>query len=164
MSLRPSLVALDRLAADPDELDEGAAETELPPLQYALHAAAERLTALRPPQAARAAHEGFADALALARDVTAELGDALVEGGAEGAAPLVWEWRGSLFRVRYARLRLVEPEADGVVPPRHGVLPLVLLLLGVAAVLGGALAGEWPVWLGGLLLVGAGLLAGRGQP
>lgn len=155
---------LERLAAEPDELDEEAAEADLPPLQYALHAAAERLTALRPPPAAAAAHEGFANALALARDVTAELGDALADGGVEAATPLVWEWRGSLFRVRYARLCLVEPQADDAPPARHAVMPLLLLLLGVAAVLGGALAAEWPVWLGGLLLVGAGLLAGRGRP
>jgi hypothetical protein len=162
--LRPSLAELDRLAADPDDLDEGVADAALPPLRHALHAAAEWASLLQPPPPAEMAHARFADALALARDATAELEDALADGGPDAAAPLVWEWRGALFRVRYARLGLVEPQDAQPPPVRDALLPLALLLLGVAAVLGGALASEWPVWLGGLLLVGAGIAAGRGQP
>jgi hypothetical protein len=160
----PSLAELDRLAAEPDELDERAAGSALPRLRHALHAAAEWALLLRPPPPAELAHAELADALVLARDVTAEVEDALAEGGPEAAEPLVWEWRGALFRVRWARQRLLDPPPNAGPAARASLVPLILLLTGVAAVLGGALAAEWPIWLAGLLLVGASILAGRGRP
>ena len=54
-------------------------------------------------------HDEVAQALAEARELTAEVAEALACGGTEAAAPLVWEWRGVLFRVRFARHRLERP-------------------------------------------------------
>ena len=49
--------------------------------------------------------------LAAARDATAEVAEALTDQGAEAIEPLLPEWRGALFRVRLARLRLATPVA-----------------------------------------------------
>ena len=52
-----------------------------------------------------------ANALTEARELTAEMAEALAHGGLDAAAPLVWEWRGALFRVRFARRRLERPRS-----------------------------------------------------
>ena len=66
--------------------------------------------------AARTAHAELADALRCARDATAEVAEAVSIWGAAGVEPLLHEWRGALFRVRLARLRVAPPAARGESP------------------------------------------------
>lgn len=165
LGLGPTLAALERIAAVPQQLDEAA--DDLPALQHSLHTAVELAFGIEPPAGAEGAHATLALAIAEARDATAELADTLAVEGADAAAPLVWEWRGSLFGVRLARQTLaahaaVEP--DDAAGERISLLSLVLLLAGVAAVLGGALAQDWPFWVGGLAFVAASLVLSRGRP
>ena len=61
-----------------------------------------------PPPAAEDLHEELVAALTEARDATAEVAYAVEIDEAEGVEPLLPEWRGSLFRVRLARLRAIE--------------------------------------------------------
>jgi hypothetical protein len=103
-ALSQTLRRLDELAAGPVE-DTGG---ELPSLQYALHVAGERIAGLEPPAGAQDAHEELQAAIADARDATAEVAESFAEGGLAAVRPLVWEWRGSLFRVRMARQRLLQ--------------------------------------------------------
>ncbi len=156
--LRPALHALDELAADPWSL--AAHADELPALQYALHVAAER--ALDLPQATDAEDERaeLGAALALAREETAYVAAALAESS-ECAAALVWEWRVALFGVRLA-LRRADGTGAGAEPLdelRPAYLPVILLALAVAGVLGGALADLWPLWAAGFALVAASAVA-----
>ena len=167
-SLLPSLTALEHVAAVPSERLE---ENELACLRYALHRGAELAHGLDPPLDAQGSHDELADALEEAREATATVADALAVGGVEAAEPLVWEWRGSLFRVRLARLRLAPVElvqAPATPAARHGVRRSVLavgvLLCGVGLVLGGALAELWPLWTAGIALVLASLLLSAGRP
>ena len=161
--LSPTLTALEHLAADPSDLDVCA---ELPSMQYALHQSAELVHGIRPPVGSECAHGELALALTDAREATATVAEALEEGGVAAAEPLVWEWRGSLFTVRLARRRQLagatRDTAEELLPT--GGRPYAaagLLLAGVAAVLGGALAALWPVWAFGLLLVAASLPLSR---
>jgi hypothetical protein len=149
IDLRRVLARLDVLAADPDLLaDEREA---LPPLQYELHCAGELVAGLTPPGGADVEHEELVDALADAREATAEIGEALDRGGAAAAAPLVWEWRGALFRVRYARLRLdrprlqvtPEPGITDVPPGRPTAVAAIAVATGSLLVLLAALLGLW---------------------
>jgi hypothetical protein len=160
--LSEAVMDLERIAADPvarlsdpDELDG------LPRLQYTLHAASEVVAGIAPPADAETSHAELASALAGARDATAEVADAVAYGGAEAAEPLVWEWRGALFRVRLARLRLVPPpEApaadEGLA--RVAAYAVALSLVGAIVVGLGALFGEWPLAAGGLTLLACALL------
>jgi hypothetical protein len=148
LDLRRTLHELDALAAEPGRLDD---DDTLPTLQYELHAAGEMLAGIEPPTDAQALHEELADALADARDVTAEIGEAKADGGADAVLPLLWEWRGSLFRVRYARLRLDRrrlpaPPATPADAPRPRTPPPVtaaVVGVGSALVLAAALLGLW---------------------
>jgi hypothetical protein len=97
-------------------------------------------------------HDELAAALADARDVTAEVAEASTEGGADAVSPLLWEWRGALFRVRYARLRLdgarlpAPPAPPAGVPAAPRTPPSVtaaVVGLGSALVLAAALLGLW---------------------
>lgn len=165
LGLGPTLVALERIAAVPLRLDESA--DDLPALQHRLHTAVELAFGIEPPAGAEAAHATLALAIAEARDATAELADTLAVEGVDAAAPLVWEWRGSLFGVRLARRTLAQQTAvqsNDDAGTRQGLVSLLLLLAGVAAVLGGALAHEWPFWVGGLGFVAASLVLSRGRP
>ncbi|MEJ7567384.1 MAG: hypothetical protein WKF41_03880 [Gaiellaceae bacterium] len=150
--LQPTLLALDRAAADPEALDELA--DDLPALQYALHAAAEQ--ALDSPSD-RAASGALDAARAAAGEETADVAETLADAGADAVAPLLWEWRAALFGVRLALLRLEEGGTEKAPPPLPAatVPPLLLLGFGVALVLGGALADTWPLWILGLALVTA---------
>ena len=56
-----------------------------------------------------------------ARDATAEVAEAVSAWGAAGVEPLLHEWRGALFRVRLARLRLTPPGADRRRRARRGL-------------------------------------------
>jgi len=148
IDLRLTLSRLDALAADSDVLLE---DTDaLPSLQYELHSAGELVAGLVPPTETERLHEELADALAEARDLTAEIAEALDQGGIDAALPLIWEWRGTLFRVRFARLRFERPRAvpaPAAVPtPQPRTPPPVtagVVALGSVFVLLAALLGIW---------------------
>jgi len=161
--LSEALDRLERLAADPaerlsdpDELDT------LPRLQYTLHAASEIVARIAPPADAEATHAELAAALAGARDATSEVAEAVEHGGAEAAEPLVWEWRGALFRVRLARLRLAPVPESPEMPEPAGtsvaVAAVVLVLAGAIVVALGALLGLWPLAAAGMTVVACSLL------
>jgi hypothetical protein len=145
------------------------AVSELARLQYALHLYGERMVGMTPPPGAEAAHEELSDSLACARDSTAEVVEATETGGWELAAPLVYEWRGALFRVRLARLMLTPPrprpvEAEPAAPGSDVLAPLVafgLTAAGAAAFTCGAIVAVWPLWFAGMVSVVAGLLVYR---
>jgi hypothetical protein len=148
IELEVTLARLDGLAADQERLLED--RNCLPGLQYELHRAAELVSGLAPPPGAEAVHEELAQALAEARELTAELSEALACGGTEAAAPLVWEWRGVLFRVRFARRRLERPklqrpaEADAPASTTgQHVLAATAVAVGSVLVLVAALLGMW---------------------
>jgi hypothetical protein len=166
--LTRTLGRLDRFAAEPERLDSEHVEAALRRLQYGLHVACEHTYGVEPPEGAATAHAELADALASARDATAVVAEAAGEWGAEGVRPLLHEWRGALFRVRLARLRLAAPEpratpADEPERERLG-RPLVAFLLalgGALAFVAGATLGEWPLWVTGLAAVCGSVLAYR---
>jgi hypothetical protein len=168
-----ALTELESIASDPSELfDEEAVLERLPPLQYALHAASELALGLRPPAGAEAAHAELADALAGARDATAEVAEVLELGGAGVAETLLPEWRGALFRVRLARLRVATPKplpAEPAAAPEslgHGdaLAATVLAVSGAGVFAAGATLGLWPVWALGLALFASGVLVYSPRP
>jgi hypothetical protein len=148
IDLRSTLARLDAAAADPDLLlaDVGA----LPALQYELHRALELAAGVVPPEHAADVHDELVAALGEAREATADVAAALAHEGPAAATPLVWEWRGALFRVRFARVRLERPRpvpaevADVAVPPRtHPAAAASALVTGSALVLLAAMLGLW---------------------
>jgi hypothetical protein len=149
IDLELTLARLDLLAADPDRLAED--RETLPALQYELHCAAELVTGLTPPPDVALVHEELGESLTEARELTAEMAEALAHGGLDAAAPLVWEWRGALFRVRFARRRLERPRSVLVPMPEQGQssgrrAPLLAALavgVGSGLVLVAALLGLW---------------------
>lgn len=163
--LARALHGLEQLAAEPWRLDESALE-RLPHLQYELHWASELLAGVEPPAGAEAAHQELAGALTGARDATAEMAEAIAEGGAEAASLVLHEWRGALFRVRLARLRLTTgaprqaPPAP-LPPQRTAAAATALVFAGALGFTGGAVLALWPLWALGLVLVAAGVLAHR---
>jgi hypothetical protein len=162
--LARALHALELLAAEPWRLDETVLE-RLPGLQYELHWASELLAGVQPPVGAEAAHKELAGALTGARDATAEMAEAIADGGAEAAALLLHEWRGALFRVRLARLRLTagvpKQAARALAPAPSPVAATALVFAGALGFTGGAVLALWPLWALGLILVAAGVLAHR---
>jgi hypothetical protein len=168
-SLSRALGILERYAAEPDEhLCEQAALDSLPHLQYVLHETGERALAIDPPASAATAHAELASALAEARDITAEVHDIATSDGPAAVHGLVYEWRGALFRVRLARLRLhgrpddlhvARDEPD--VNRRASVVATILVLAGVGLLAGGATLALWPLWAAGLALVAASCLVHR---
>jgi hypothetical protein len=166
--LARALAELEAIAADPDELLDDDALGRFPSLQYALHAAAELALGLRPPAGTEAAHAELAAALAAARDATAEFAEVLELGGSEAAAVLVPEFRGALFRVRLARLRVATPqplpaEEASELPQPHGspLAAVVLSIVGALLFALGASVTLWPVWGLGLALFTGGFLIYR---
>jgi hypothetical protein len=157
--LTRTLTQLDELAAEPQLLDDDAASDDLRRLQYGLHAAGERVYGLAPPAGSEPAHRELWAALAGARDATAEVADTLEEDGPDAIGMLVHEWRGSLFRVRLARLRLFAPRpAIAPVDParrqlRAPVAATLLVVCGACVFALGATAGHWPIWVAGMLAV-----------
>jgi len=169
--LSRTLAQLEELAAEPAErLDEDAVAT-LARLQYVLHSSAELAAGIEPPAGAELAHSELAAALADARDATGEVAEALEADGLYGVDPLVPEWRGALFRVRLARLRVAtprplpalehEPTLDS---PRHTLAATVCTLAGAAAFTVGAVLAAWPLWTAGLAVFAASLLVYRPRP
>jgi len=166
--LSHTLARLDRYAATPDRLDDARAEVSLNRLRYALHLASEHAYGVAPPPGAETAHAELRSSLAAARDATAEVAEALTDQGADAVEPLLPEWRGALFRVRLARLRLATPvprqETLGDLRDESMTRPLVaflLALLGALSFVAGATLGLWPVWSAGALAVCASVLAYR---
>jgi hypothetical protein len=156
--LSPTLRDLDETTGDLRALQR---------LQYALHVASEDAYGLEPPPDAASAHAELAAALASARDATADVAEACRRGGAELAQPLLYEWRGALFRVRLARMRLAPPAPrapratnadDSLVRP---AVAFLLALGGALAFVAGATLAVWPLWAAGLVAVCASLLAYR---
>jgi hypothetical protein len=139
-------------------VDELADVASLRRLQYALHVASEHAYGLEPPAGAASAHAELADALACARDVTGEIVAGIALLGPDSAHALLHEWRGALFRVRLARMRLAapEPRPPAELPLGEGIArPLAAFLLalgGAVAFVAGATLGFWPLW--GIGLVG----------
>jgi len=103
-----ALTRLERIAETPTDVLVEEHSDELPGLQYSLHAGAELAVGIEPPPAAEDLHEELVAALAEARDATAEVAYAMEIDEVDGVEPLLPEWRGSLFRVRLARLRALE--------------------------------------------------------
>lgn len=168
-----ALTELESIAGDPAELfDEDSVLDRLPSLQYALHAASELALGLRPPAGAEIAHAELAAALAGARDATAEIAEVLEHGGGIAAEPLLPEWRGALFRVRLARLRVATPkplpaelETEPEPTARGDALAATILVLGGATVFAtGATLQLWPVWALGLALFASGVLVYSPRP
>jgi hypothetical protein len=168
-----ALTELESIAGDPAELfDEDSVLDRLPSLQYALHAASELALGLRPPAGAEIAHAELAAALAGARDATAEIAEVLEHGGGIAAEPLLPEWRGALFRVRLARLRVATPkplpaelETEPEPTTRGDALAATILVLGGATVFAtGATLQLWPVWALGLALFASGVLVYSPRP
>ena len=160
--LAPTLAELDRIAGEPEaRLAEPGAGAELAALQYGLHAATEHALDI---------DDELEQALAEAREATAEVAELLAYGGVEAAAPLVWEWRFALFAVRNAWRRIaerVEPATSEPVAARRNAPALLasgLLALGLLLVVGGALTAEWPLWAAGVLVVASGALSARELP
>ena len=166
--LTRALGRLDRIAAEPEQLETDGSLASLRRLQYRLHLASEHAFGVEPPPGAATAHAELAAALACARDATAEIVEAFGDQGAVGVEPLLPEWRGALFRVRLARLRLASPssrrepvelvDADGIARP---LTAFVLALVGALAFVAGATLGLWPVWASGLVAVCGSVLAYR---
>ena len=161
--LASTLHGLEALAADSHRLDESTVDA-LRLFQYRLHWSSEALAGVEPPVGARERHEELADALAEARDATGDMAEALDLRGRGGAHELLFEWRGSLFRVRLARIRLTSRPATAPPSlkfPRAAAAATALTFLGVGAFVAGAVLILWPLWAAGLALVGCGYLAYR---
>jgi hypothetical protein len=171
-----ALTRLERIAeSSPDELFDEHAD-ELPGLQYALHAGAELAVGIDPPPSAATLHTELVAALGEARDATAEISSALEYGDVEAVEPLLPEWRGTLFRIRLARLRALErtrvlarerPVARTPDEPRasrtsvSAIVATVLILGGAFLFTAGAVLVAWPVWAAGLALFAGGFVLYR---
>jgi hypothetical protein len=164
--LARTLTQLERLAAEPASLDDEDVLDSLKRLQYRLHVASEDAYGISPPSGVEPVHAELAAALAGARDSTAELVESLEEDGFESALLCLHEWRGALFRVRLARLRLSVPAPEPPQLPterpagvRAPLLAVLLAVLGAAAFLCGAALDIWPLWAAGLTAVGAAFIS-----
>ena len=171
-----ALTRLERIADSPaEDLVELRAD-ELPGLQYSLHAGAELALGIDAPPSAATLHAELVAALGEARDATAEVAFALDNADPETVEALLPEWRGNLFRVRLARLRVLERSraagreqaatAQRAEPraPRSGVSAIVataLILGGAFLFTAGAVLVAWPIWAAGLALFAGGFVLYR---
>ena len=165
--LSRTLHALDVIAAEPQRLDEDAL-APLRALQNRLHQSAELLDGVEPPAGSRSAHDELRDSLIDAREATGEMIEVIEDGGSEAGNEFLFEWRGALFRVRLARLRLgdqPEPRPEPEPKPYSAAVASVLVLLGAVTFVAGAALIVWPLWAVGVALVVGGLLVHRpGRP
>jgi len=165
--LARTLTSLEAFAGDPARLEGDDALAELRALQYRLHLACERAFGLAPPAAAEPIHAELASALEGARDATGEVAETLELDGPETAALLVHEWRGALFRVRLARLRLsgAKPRSDPTEAPEPvdrraaALAGFLLAVVGAAIFAFGASSNDWPIWAAGIVAVCGSFLA-----
>jgi len=167
--LARALTRLERIAeTTPDEIVRESRD-ELPSLQYTLHRSAELALGLRPPARAAPAHAELVEALAQARDSTADVALGVDELDDELVERLLPEWRGALFRVRLARLRALErtplpaaaePFERLAPPPREAsasaLVATALVIVGALVFTAGAVLAAWPLWAAGLALFGGG--------
>ena len=168
-ALGRTLARLDGLAAGTEALADDFVAEQLMSLQYALHEAAELLFGLEPPPHMTLAHAELTSALTRARELTGEIAEAVSEGGADHARLLVPEWRGTLFAVRLAQMRLVAPPEtanDTATLPRltsqaRHVAALVLLAGGTGAFSAGATLNALPVWTAGIAAMCGSMLVYR---
>ena len=162
--LAQTLSRLESLAAEPGRLDEDESVEALRRLQYRLHSASEYTLSMSPPAASAPAHGELAAALTGARDATGEVVGAIEALGAHAVDTLLHEWRGALFRVRLARLRLTgsrktaEPVRDEYPKLAAPLLASGLTIGGAAAFAVGATVGPWPVWVAGMIAICVSLL------
>jgi hypothetical protein len=173
-----ALTRLERIAESPADVLVDEHSDELPGLQYSLHAGAELAVGIEPPPLAEDLHDELVAALTEARDATAEVAYAVEIDEAEGVEPLLPEWRGSLFRVRLARLRALErtnalAAETRTEPPRRrktdheqgssvtAIVATVLILGGAFLFTAGAVLVAWPVWAAGLALFAGGFILYR---
>jgi hypothetical protein len=171
-----ALTRLERIAESPSEDLLDAHADELPGLQYSLHAGAELALGIDAPPSATDLHAELVAALAEARDATAEVAFALDNAEPETVEALLPEWRGTLFRVRLARLRVLERsraagreraaarEPAASRPARSGVSAIVatvLILGGAFLFTAGAVLVAWPIWAAGLALFAGGFVLYR---
>jgi hypothetical protein len=171
-----ALTRLERIAESPSEDLLDARADELPGLQYSLHAGAELALGIDAPPSATDLHAELVAALAEARDATAEVAFALDNAEPETAEALLPEWRGTLFRVRLARLRVLERsraagreqaaarEPAAGRPTRSGISAIVatvLILGGAFLFTAGAVLVAWPIWAAGLALFAGGFVLYR---
>jgi hypothetical protein len=172
------LVRLERIADSATAMVESDLLDELPGLQYRLHSGAELAVGIDPPPGAAAAHADLVGALAEARDATAEIAGALESGDVELVQSLLPEWRGSLFRVRLARLRVLErpivhARSETRAEPRRrearaqersplsAAAATVLVFGGALLFTAGAVLVAWPLWAAGLALFAGGFVLYR---
>jgi hypothetical protein len=172
------LVRLERIADSAPAIVESDLLDELPGLQYRLHSGAELAVGIDPPAGAEAAHADLVSSLAEARDATAEVAGALETRDAELIQSLLPEWRGSLFRVRLARLRvlerpIVQPRPETAAEPGQyesrpaertslsAVVATLLVLGGALLFTAGAVLVAWPLWAAGLALFAGGFVLYR---
>jgi hypothetical protein len=171
-----TLIRLERVAeAHPEEI-VAEARAELPALQYTLHASAELAVGLDPPARVGPLHAELVDALAQARDATAEVAGAVEEGDDDLVGKLLPEWRGALFRVRLARLRALErsplrlPREEPELTQRDRIevtlsatalVATGLVVAGALLFTAGAVLAAWPLWAAGLALFGGGFVLFR---
>ncbi|MGH3050713.1 MAG: hypothetical protein ACRDLK_11190 [Gaiellaceae bacterium] len=171
--LARTLSQLDAAAAKPESLDRDDSVTALRRLQYRLHRAREDAFGLRPPVGTETAHAELSAALKDARDATAEVAEVASIWGAEGAEPLLYEWRGALFRVRLARLRLSQlnlappgsapagqPE-DARAGIGRALASFLLALVGAVGFVAGVTLTLRPVWVASLAAVFGAILVYR---
>jgi hypothetical protein len=171
-----ALTRLERIAESPADDLVDAHTGELPGLQYSLHAGAELALGIDAPPSAASLHAELVAALGEARDATAEVAYALDNADAETVEALLPEWRGTLFRVRLARLRVLErSRAAGREQAatrgsaerratRSGVSAVVataLILGGAFLFTAGAVLVAWPIWAAGLALFAGGFVLYR---
>ena len=172
-----ALTRLERIAESPSEQLVEAHADDLPSLQYSLHAGAELALGIDAPPAAASLHAELVAALGEARDATAEVAFALDNAEPETVDALLPEWRGTLFRVRLARLRVIESSraagreqaaaqepSPGRRVTRSGVSAIVataLILGGAFLFTAGAVLVAWPIWAAGLALFAGGFVLYR---
>ena len=166
--LSQTLARLEAIALAPERLDDEDMVDALRRLQYSLHSASERCSGSRRRPAPSPPTASWRRRSSGARDATGEVVEAVERRGAAASTRCVYEWRGALFRVRLARLRLTGAAARsgaeraercrssahrlgalGAHARRHRRFAL------------GATFGLWPLWVAGVVAVCVSLLLYR---